>query len=61
MPDGTGATEDNVNRAIEALTRSDLLRLKHFAVWRLHGLGRAGCGERGGERPCLSGMRVGHE
>ena len=44
MPDGTGATGDEVNRAIEALTRSDLLRLKHFAVWRLRGLGRVGCG-----------------
>jgi hypothetical protein len=44
MSDGTGATGDEVNRAIEALTRSDLLRLKHFAVWRFRGLGRAGCG-----------------
>jgi len=44
MPDGTGATGEEVNRAIEALTRSDLLRLKHYAVWRFRGLGRAGCG-----------------
>jgi hypothetical protein len=44
MPDGTGATGEEVNRAIEALTCSDLLRLKHFAVWRFRGLGRAGRG-----------------
>jgi hypothetical protein len=42
MPDGTDAT-DEVNRAIAALTRSELLRLKHFAAWRMCGLGRAGC------------------
>jgi hypothetical protein len=44
MQDETGATGEEVNRAIEALTRSDLLRLKHFAVWRFRGLGRARCG-----------------
>ena len=44
MPDGTGATGDEVKRAIEALTPAQLLRLKHFAVWRLYGLGRAGWG-----------------
>lgn len=44
MPDGTGATGDEVKRAIEALTPAELLRLKHFAGWRLYGLGRAGWG-----------------
>jgi len=44
MPEGTGATGDAVNRAIEALRPAELLRLKHFAVWRLCGLGRASCG-----------------
>jgi hypothetical protein len=44
MQEERGATAEEVNRAIEALTRSDLLRLKHFAVWRFRGLGRACCG-----------------
>jgi hypothetical protein len=42
MPERTGPTGDEVNRAIEALTCAELLRLKHYAVWRVCGLGRAG-------------------
>src|SRR5215469_13261571 len=42
MPEETGPTGDEVNRAIEALPCAELLRLKHYAVWRLCGLGRAG-------------------
>jgi hypothetical protein len=44
MPEGTGRTGDEVNRAVEALTCSELLRLKHYARWRLCGLGKAGRG-----------------
>jgi hypothetical protein len=44
MPDGTGANRDQVHRAIEELTLGELLKLKHFAAWRMRGLGRAGCG-----------------
>jgi hypothetical protein len=44
MPDGTGAHRDEVNRAIEALSPGELLKLKHFAAWRMRGLGRASCG-----------------
>jgi len=44
MSEGTGPTGDEVNRAIEALTCAELLRLKHYAAWRLGGLGRAGRG-----------------
>src|SRR6516225_536411 len=44
MPDGTGATGAEVNRAIEALTCAELLKLKHYSVWRLTCLGRASRG-----------------
>jgi hypothetical protein len=44
MPDDTAATRDELDRAIEALTRTELLKLKHFAAWRVHGLARASCG-----------------
>jgi len=44
MRRATAATEDEVKQAIEALSRANLLRLKHFAVWRLCGLGRAASG-----------------
>ena len=44
MPDGTGANRDEIQRAIEALTAAELLRLKHFAAWRMRALGRAACG-----------------
>lgn len=44
MPDGTVANRDEVNRAIEALTPGELLKLKHFAAYRTRGLGRAACG-----------------
>jgi hypothetical protein len=44
MQDGTSANRDEFLRAIEALTPGELLKLKHFAVWRMRGLGRAGCG-----------------
>jgi len=44
MQGGTGATRDEVYRAIQALTPGELLKLKHFAVWRVRGLGRANCG-----------------
>ena len=38
MPDRAGATKDEVYRAIEALTPGELLKLKHFAAWRVRGL-----------------------
>jgi hypothetical protein len=44
MPDGTGATRDELYRAIEALTPGELLKLKYFAAWRVRGLGRASGG-----------------
>ena len=44
MPDRAGATKDEVYRAIEALTPGELLKLKHFAAWRVRGLARASCG-----------------
>jgi len=44
MPDGSGATRDEVDRAIEALTHADLFRLKQFAAWKVSGLGRGNCG-----------------
>ena len=44
MADGTGVTQDEIHRAIEALTLGELLKLRHFAAWRIRGLGRAGCG-----------------
>ena len=36
-----------VERAIEVLTPSELLRLKRFADYRIQGLGRAACGRTG--------------
>jgi hypothetical protein len=33
MPDGTAANRDEIDRAIEALTLGQLLKLKHFAAW----------------------------
>jgi CheY-like chemotaxis protein len=36
-----------VDRAMEALTRSELLRLQRFADYRVQGLGRAACGRTG--------------
>jgi hypothetical protein len=44
MPDGTGANRREIHRAIEALTPGELLKLKHFAVFRIRGLGRAASG-----------------
>ena len=44
MPDGTGPNRDEIHRAMEALTLGELLKLRHFAAWRIRGLGRAGCG-----------------
>jgi hypothetical protein len=44
MPDDTAATRDELDRTIEALTRTELLKVKHFAACRVQGLGRASCG-----------------
>jgi hypothetical protein len=44
MLDGTGANRDEIHRAIDALTRGELLKLKGFAAFRMRGLGRACCG-----------------
>ena len=44
MPDGTGANRDEIDRVIAALTDGELLKLKHFAAFRVRGLGRASCG-----------------
>ena len=44
MPDGTGPNPDETHRAIDALTDGERLKLKHFAAWRMRGLGRAGRG-----------------
>ena len=44
MPDGTGANRDEIDRVIAAFTDGDLLKLKHFAAFRVRGLGRASCG-----------------
>ena len=44
MADGTAASRDEIGRALEALTPGQLLKLKHFAAWRMRGLGRAACG-----------------
>jgi hypothetical protein len=44
MPDATGANRREIHRAIEALTPGELLKLKHFAVFRMRGLGRAASG-----------------
>ena len=44
MPGRTGGTRDEVYRAIQALTPGELLKLKHFAAWRVRGLARASCG-----------------
>jgi len=32
MPDGTGASRDEIDRVIAALTDGELFKLKHFAV-----------------------------
>ena len=44
MPDGKGANREEIDRMIAALTDSELLKLKHFAAFRMRGLGRASCG-----------------
>ena len=44
MPDGTGANRDEIDRVIAALTDGELLKLRHFAAFRVRGLGRASCG-----------------
>jgi len=44
MPDRAGATRDEFYQAVEALTPGELLKLKHFAAWRVRGLARASCG-----------------
>ena len=44
MADGTAASRDEIGRALEALTPGQLLKMKHFAAWRMRGLGRAACG-----------------
>lgn len=44
MPNGTGANRDEIHRAMEVLTLGEQLKLRHFAAWRIRGLGRAGCG-----------------
>jgi hypothetical protein len=44
MPDGTGASRDEIHRAMETLTPGELLKLKQFSAWRMRGLGRAACG-----------------
>jgi len=44
MPDGTAANRDEIDRAIDALTPGELLKLKHFSAWRIRGLGRASSG-----------------
>lgn len=44
MLDGAGANREEIHRAIEALTPGELLKLKHFAAFRMLGLGRAACG-----------------
>lgn len=44
MPDGSAANRDEIDRGLEALTRAELLKLKHFAAWRVRGLGRAASG-----------------
>lgn len=47
MPDRTAANRDEIDRAIEALTPGELLKLKHFSAWRIRGLGRASRGRTG--------------
>lgn len=44
MPDGTGANREQIHGALRTLTAAELLRLKHFAAWRMRALGRAACG-----------------
>src|SRR5579864_8087594 len=44
MAEGTGANRREIHRAIKALTPGELLKLKHFAVFRMRGLGRAASG-----------------
>jgi len=47
MPCGTVVTREQVYRAIQALTPGELVKLKHFAAWRVRGLARASCGRTG--------------
>ena len=47
MQDDAGGRRDDVNRAIEALTHGELLKLRNFAAWRVRGLARASCGRTG--------------
>jgi len=44
MPDGTDANRDEIDRVIATLADFELLKLKHFAAFRVRGLGRASCG-----------------
>jgi hypothetical protein len=44
MPDETGANRDEIDQVFAALTDGELLKLKHFAAFRVRGLGRASCG-----------------
>jgi hypothetical protein len=44
MLDGSGATKHEVDRAINTLTPTERLKLKHFAAWTVWGLGTASCG-----------------
>jgi hypothetical protein len=44
MPDGTDAHRDEIDRVIATLADFELLKLKHFAAFRVRGLGRASCG-----------------
>jgi hypothetical protein len=44
MPDGTSAYREEIDRVIAALTDGELLKLQHFAAFRVRGLGRASCG-----------------
>jgi len=44
MPDGTGATRDEIHRAMEGLTVGELLKLKQFSAWRMRAVARAACG-----------------
>jgi hypothetical protein len=41
VPDDVAATRQEVDRAVEALARPQLLKLNSFAGWRIRGLGRA--------------------
>jgi hypothetical protein len=43
-PPPAAATRDEIDQAIEALTLSQLVKLKKYAAWRTRGLGRASLG-----------------